>query len=68
MPAMSSEFSRFICSVNHSGDSDSTGAVAGNIAGAIAGYEAIPEKFKNELELHELLVSVADDLRGFRRK
>lgn len=57
-----------ICSVNHSGDSDSTGAVAGNIAGAIAGYEAIPEKFKNGLELHDLLVSVADDLGGFRQK
>lgn len=57
-----------ICSVNHSGDSDSTGAVAGNIAGAIAGYDAIPEKFKTKLELHDLLVSVADELGGFRAR
>lgn len=53
-----------ICSVNHSGDSDSTGAVTGNLIGAILGYDAIPEKFKTNLELHDLLVSVADDLAG----
>ena len=53
-----------ICSVNHSGDSDSTGAVAGNIIGAIIGYAAIPKRFKANLELHDLLVSVADDLAG----
>ena len=28
-----------ICSINHDGDSDSTGAVAGNIMGAYLGYE-----------------------------
>lgn len=52
------------CAVNHSGDSDSTGAVAGNIIGAILGYEAIPAKYLAPLELHDLLVSVADDLCG----
>lgn len=53
------------CAVNHSGDSDSTGAVAGNIIGGILGYDAIPEKYKTNLELHDLLLSVADDLCGF---
>lgn len=53
-----------ICSVNHSGDSDSTGAVAGNIIGAILGYEAIPEQFKTELQLQDLIITVADDLAG----
>lgn len=53
------------CSVNHSGDSDSTGAVAGNMIGAILGYSAIPEKYLTNLELHDVLVSVADDLSGF---
>lgn len=38
-----------IAAVNHDGDSDSTGAVAGNIIGAIVGYEAIPLKFKEHL-------------------
>lgn len=53
-----------VCAVNHDGDSDSTGAVAGNIIGAITGYDAIPEKFKSNLELHDLLLTVADDLAG----
>ena len=53
------------CAVNHSGDSDSTGAVAGNIIGAILGYSAIPQKYLAGLELHDVLVSVADDLGGF---
>lgn len=54
-----------ICSVNHGGDSDSTGAVAGNIIGAILGYSAIPQKYLTNLELHDVLLSVADDLGGF---
>lgn len=53
------------CAVNHDGDSDSTGAVAGNIIGAILGYNAIPEKYLTNLGLHDVLVSVADDLGGF---
>lgn len=53
------------CAVNHSGDSDSTGAVAGNIIGAILGYGAIPQKYLTKLELHDVLVTVADDLGGF---
>lgn len=54
-----------ICAVNHGGDSDSTGAVAGNIIGAILGYSAIPQKYLTNLELHDVLLSVADDLGGF---
>lgn len=54
-----------VCAVNHDGDSDSTGAVAGNIIGTILGYNAIPEKYLTNLELHDVLVSVADDLGGF---
>lgn len=53
------------CAVNHDGDSDSTGAVAGNIIGAILGYQAIPEKYLTNLEFHRVLLSVADDLGGF---
>ena len=48
--------------VNHDGDSDSTGAVAGNIIGAIVGYDAIPDKFKKNLELHDVILAIADDL------
>ncbi|MBD5295109.1 MAG: ADP-ribosylglycohydrolase family protein [Bacteroides sp.] len=51
-----------VSAVNHDGDSDSTGAIAGNIIGAILGYAAIPAYFKDNLEIEPILVSVADDL------
>ena len=51
-----------IASVNHNGDSDSTGAVTGNIVGAIVGYNSIPDRFKDHLELHDVILAVADDL------
>lgn len=51
-----------IASVNHKGDSDSTGAVTGNILGTVVGYEAIPQHFKENLELHDVILHVADDL------
>ena len=51
-----------VAAVNHGGDSDSTGAIAGNIIGAMVGYEAIPHKFKEHLELHDVILAIADDL------
>ena len=51
-----------IASVNHGGDSDSTGAVIGNILGAAIGYEAIPQFYKDDLEMHDLILHMADDL------
>ncbi|MDE6730939.1 MAG: ADP-ribosylglycohydrolase family protein [Oscillospiraceae bacterium] len=51
-----------IASVNHNGDRDSTGAVTGNLLGAYLGYDAIPEKFKRNLELHDLILQLADSL------
>ena len=51
-----------IAAVNHAGDSDSTGAVCGNILGAAIGYEAIPQFFKDDLEMQDLILIVADDL------
>lgn len=51
-----------IASVNHCGDSDSTGAVTGNLLGAVVGYAAIPQHFKDDLELHDVILQVADDL------
>ncbi len=51
-----------ITSVNHRGDSDSTGAVTGNILGAALGEQAIPEKFLNHLELHDVICEIAEDL------
>lgn len=51
-----------IASVNHGGDSDSTGAVTGNILGAALGYDAIPQYYKDDLEMHDLILHMADDL------
>ena len=51
-----------IAAVNHGGDSDSTGALTGNIVGALCGYDAIDEKWKRDLELKDTILEVADDL------
>ena len=60
-----------IAAVNHDGDSDSTGAICGNIMGAIYGYEAIKRKhlfcpqgkeLEQTLELSDLILTLADDL------
>lgn len=51
-----------ITAVNHKGDSDSTGAVTGNIVGLISGYEMIENKWKHNLELSDVILEVADDL------
>lgn len=51
-----------IAAVNHDGDSDSTGAVTGNILGAFLGLSAIPEKFLRDLEMKDVILEIADDL------
>ena len=51
-----------IAAVNHGGDSDSTGAVCGNILGAAIGYETIPQFYKDDLEMHDLILHISDDL------
>ena len=51
-----------ISAVNHEGDSDSTGAVTGNILGALLGYYAIEDRWKDNLELADVILELADDL------
>lgn len=60
-----------ISSVNHDGDSDSTGSITGNIMGAIYGYKSIlaqnlfcpaGHSLAETLELHEIILALADDL------
>ncbi len=48
--------------VNHSGDSDSTGSIAGNIIGLLYGKRIIPENWISQLELHGLIEQIVDDL------
>lgn len=45
--------------VNHSGDSDSTGSITGNILGALLGKEAIPDEWLAKLELAEVIEETA---------
>lgn len=57
------DFSKgIIAAVNHSGDSDSTGAVTGNILGALIGYDAMEDKWKKDLECADVILEMADDI------
>lgn len=45
--------------VTHKGDSDSTGAIAGNLLGAHLGAEAIPARWLRHLEAREVIEALA---------
>jgi ADP-ribosylglycohydrolase len=51
-----------LAAVNHSGDSDSTGAIAGNLLGMMFGAEAIPSEWLSALELRDVIATVGEDL------
>ncbi len=55
-----------LLAVNHSGDSDSTGAIAGNLLGAALGRSAIPPGWLEALELADVIEMVARDLLDLR--
>jgi ADP-ribosylglycohydrolase len=50
--------------VNHGGDSDSTGAIAGNLVGARLGAGAIPARWAQRVEFSDLLLRMAGALEG----
>ena len=51
-----------VMAVNITGDSDSTGAITGNLLGAMLGVHEIPNSWLDHLELKAILVELADDL------
>ena len=51
-----------VLAVNHGGDSDSTGAIAGNLVGADPTSSEIPERWLATLEMREGIERLADDL------
>ena len=60
-----------VATVNHDGDSDSTGSITGNIMGAIYGYDAIKKEqlfcpkgkeFEQTIELSNIILALADDI------
>jgi|GEM_PF-411441 len=48
--------------VNHSGDSDSTGSLVGNLLGVMGGATKIPAHWLDDLELHAVIVDIASDM------
>ncbi len=48
--------------VNHGGDSDSTGAIAGNLLGAMHGVGAVPRNWIERLDLSAVIERVAVDM------
>lgn len=54
-----------LLAVNHSGDSDSTGAITGNILGAAGGEEAVPSAWLEPLEGRDVIVELADDVTDY---
>ena len=51
-----------IAAVNHGGDSDSTGAIAGNIVGTIGGAVSLPPEWVAQVELRDVIETLAQDL------
>jgi ADP-ribosylglycohydrolase len=47
--------------VNHSGDSDSTGALSGNLLGTMLGAGAIPARWLDPLDQREVIETIAAD-------
>lgn len=51
-----------LLAVNHSGDSDSTGAITGNILGALHGERAVPAAWAAAVEGRETILDLAERL------
>ena len=51
-----------LAAVNHSGDSDSTGSITGNILGLINGLNSIPKKWITNLRHNYIVRTIGEDL------
>jgi ADP-ribosylglycohydrolase len=51
-----------LLAVNHGGDSDSTGSIAGNLLGAMHGLDALPRDLLDELEGRDVIERLAREL------
>jgi ADP-ribosyl-[dinitrogen reductase] hydrolase len=50
-----------LLAANHSGDSDSTASICGNILGALHGIESVPPGWVAQLELNKPVTRICDD-------
>lgn len=55
-----------LLAVNHSGDSDSTGSMTGQLLGLMRGLDEIPERWRTGVELRDVIETVASDLAAVR--
>ncbi len=55
-----------LLAVNHSGDSDSPGSMAGQLLGLSQGLDAVPERWRTRVELRDTIETVAEDLAALR--
>lgn len=53
-----------IAAVNHSGDSDSTGAITGNMVGVTYGAASLPAAWAQQVELRDVIETLSQDLAG----
>jgi ADP-ribosylglycohydrolase len=51
-----------LLAVNHSGDSDSTGSICGNLLGARYGDHGLPHSWVQQVEGRAAIAALADDL------
>lgn len=54
--------SAIIMAVNHDGDSDTTGSLVGHLLGATLGTAALPSYWLEQLELRDVIQTIADDM------
>lgn len=59
MPSEGGPARRLLLAVNHSGDSDSTGAICGNLVGAMCGTEALPARWRADVEVAKGIEALA---------
>jgi ADP-ribosylglycohydrolase len=57
-----------ITAVNHGGDSNSTGLIAGHLLGVQYGVAAIPARWLTQLELREVIEQMAEDIECIPRE
>jgi ADP-ribosylglycohydrolase len=48
-------------SINHSGDSDSTGAISGNLLGAMHGLRRLPSGWLRQIEIRKEMIKLSED-------
>lgn len=51
-----------LLAVKHSGDSDSTGSITGNLLGTMLGEDAIPRPWLERLEARHITETLANDM------